>query len=403
LPEVQKYLCILSFAKLSLLELYELQVSGILHFQILASSENSVLIQCDTETAKHLATRGGGIYKIGSVCGNSPETLSSCLPLPESSKFNWTVSGYECNPHVFEEAKNTVSQILKDASLGKSRFIRPDSSAEETELKITDLLRNVLIDEEGKRVRGLDVIVDCSLDEVCYGYTQFTSNLESFRERDFGRPYQDPTVTLSPRLARILVNLCGLQRGKTILDPFCGLGTIPQEALLLGYNTVGIEISSSVVTRCRENLDWLRNRFQVSPKLSSKILRGNAFNLEPSVLPRVDAIASEPILLSKLERNPSSEKAEEMIRAASEKYRLAFRAFSSILRPEGKVSIVAPELIDDHGKPHGIGIEILAAELGFVLDHPTDSHVENPCSVSTTKRKIIRRKVYLFRRHSRAA
>jgi tRNA G10 N-methylase Trm11 len=403
LPEVQKYLCILSFTILSLLELYELQASRIFDFQILASSQNSVLIRCDTETAKLLAARSGGIYKIGNVCGSRPETLSSCLPLPESSKFNWTVSGYECTPDILDDTKNTVSLILKDASLGKSRFVHPDSSGEETEMKIADLLRNVLIAEKGKRVRGLDVIVDCSLGEVWYGYTQFTSNLEGFRERDFGRPYQHPTVTLSPRLARILVNLCGLPRGKTILDPFCGVGTILQEALLLGYNTVGVEISSSEVARCRENLDWLKKHFQVSPKLSSKIIRGDTFNLELSLLPKVDAVVTEPILLPKLERNPPSEKAEEMIRVATEKYRLALRAFSSFLRPEGKVSIVGPELMDDRGKLHGIGIDDMARELGFALDRPLDSHVENPCRVPTKKRKIIQRKVYLLRRLSKAA
>ncbi|HYB04170.1 MAG TPA: hypothetical protein VED17_06900, partial [Nitrososphaerales archaeon] len=276
MSEVQKYLCILSFATLSWLELSRIRDSGILNFQILASSKNSVLIQCPSETAKQLAKRTGGIFKVGKVCGTSPETLQDCLPLPNTNKFNWTISGYECDADTLELTKDIVAQILKEASLSKARFIRPDLDGDDSELKLSNLLRSVLIEEKGKRVPGVDVIVDYSLGVVHYGYTQFPSDIAGFRDRDFSRPYQDPTATISPRLARTLVNLCGLPQGKTLVDPFCGLGTILQEGLLLGLNVVGIDISSSEVARCRENLDWFRRQFKVSPKASSRVIRGNS-------------------------------------------------------------------------------------------------------------------------------
>jgi tRNA G10 N-methylase Trm11 len=403
LSEVQKYVCVLSFATLSWLELSRIRDSGILDFQILASSKNSVLIQCQPETAKRLASRTGGIYKVGKVCGTSPESLQDCLPLPDTNKFNWTISGYECDPGTLELTKDIVAQILKDASLGKSRFIHPDVVSGDSELKLSNLLRNVLIEEKGKRVPGVDVIVDCSLGGIYYGYTQFPSDIVGFKERDLSRPYQDPTATLSPRLARTLVNLCGLPQGKTLLDPFCGLGTILQEGLLLSLNVVGIDISSSDVARCRENLDWFRRQFKVSSKVSSKISRGNSLRSGYLDLPRVDGIATEPILIPTLERNPSSEKASEIISTASEKYREAFRAFSTLLLPGGRVSIVTPELIDERGRSHPIDLNSIAPDYGFALNRVGDSKVENPCSVPTTKKKIIRRRVYLWKFDPRAS
>jgi tRNA G10 N-methylase Trm11 len=265
------------------------------------------------------------------------------------------------------------------------------------ELKLADLAKNVMKVGEGK-TKGLDVVVDGSLDQILFGYTEFLSEVNGFYDRDFQRPYQDPTVTISPRLARVLVNLCGLPRGKTVLDPFCGLGTVLQEALILGYNVVGLEISSTMSARCRENINWLRGRFQVSPKLSSNVIRADAINLERSDMPTVDAIATEPILMPKLDANPTSNKSEEILRIVRQRYSDAFRAFSWFLPSNGTVSIVVPELVDDRGRSHSFDLEQIGRQYGFIPTRFKESFLENPCQVPTAKRKMIRRKVYLMKK-----
>jgi tRNA G10 N-methylase Trm11 len=394
----QNFLCIFSFGKFSLLELSRLQESPTFDFKILESSENSGLIECNLETAKRLARRSGGIYKVARICGESADDLLECLPLPDHSKFNWTVSGYACDTDLIEDTKTAVFEILKKGDVGKARFVRADSSDETTELKIADLSKNILTGDGGKRTSGLDVVVDRTLGRTRYGYTEFASDVEGLYERDFGRPFQDPTITMGTRLARTLVNLCSLDKGKTILDPFCGLGTILGEAMVCGFNVMGVEISFTQVGRCRENLDWVRSQYQISPKLSSKVVKADAMKLESLRLPKIDAIATEPILLPKLERNETAVRSAELIRYVSEEYRCALRAFSIILAPGGVVSIVTPELIDDRGKPHGIDLAQISQEYGFQLISSNLAGVENPATLPTTKRKIIQRKVYLLKR-----
>jgi len=308
------------------------------------------------------------------------------------------VSSYGCAPDDLEGMKTIVQDLLKNASLGKARFVQPTSKPELTELKISDLLDNVLSVEDKKRARGLDVVQGCIGEKIHYGYTEFVSDVRGFYERDFGRPYQDPTITLGTRVARTLVNLCGLEKGKTILDPFCGLGTILQEALMAGYNVLGVEISSAEVDRCRENLKWLRSYHQISPKLSSRIVRGDSLRMEALGLPKVAAIATEPILMPKLERNETSIRSEEMIKIASHKYREAFRAFSTVLEPQGVVSIVSPDLIDDRGNSHSLDLVQIGGEFGLSPISSAKREIENPVPVPTTKKKIIQRKVFLFRR-----
>src|SRR5579872_1873536 len=239
-----KFICVLSFAQLSLLELVRLKDSGQFPLEITTTSAQTAVVICDRDTAKRLAHASGGVFKIARVCGSSIGEIENCLPLPDEPKFSWTVSGYCCNPDDLESAKDFVSNLLKGASLGKSRFVRPKLEENISELKIVDLKKNILTDDHAK-LRGFDVVIDQCGGSPNFGYTEFLSDVDGFRERDMGRPYQDPTLTLSPRIARTLVSICGLKKGATVLDPFCGIGTILQEALVLGLNVVGVEISAA--------------------------------------------------------------------------------------------------------------------------------------------------------------
>ena len=390
-----KFIGILAYAKLSLIELYRLQRSDFLNFDILFHSQQFVILSCSSEVARKIGTRSGGIFKIGRMCGSSITELLDTIPLPDRPKFNWTVSAYHCDEEILEETKDRFGEHLKRSSLGKARFIKPDPVGHGVELKISTLVNSILTGNM-QREPGLDVIVACGSNERFYGFTKYASDVERFKERDFGRPYKDPTLTMSPRLAKTLVNLCCIARGRTVLDPFCGLGTVLQEALLLGYNVLGVEVSSAEVKRCRENLNWFANRFQISPKLNYKIIQGDAMELDSLKLPRVDAIATEPILIPKLTANETAAKSEEILKQSGEKYAEAFRAFSEILNHGGVVSIVVPDLIDDRGKSHRMDLINLVREYGFVPVRLNFPGFENPCVVPTTKKKIIRRNIYLM-------
>jgi predicted DNA methylase len=51
------------------------------------------------------------------------------------------------------------------------------------------------------------------------------------------------------------------KRHLLILDPFCGTGTVLQEALLAGYDVVGTDLSQKMVDYTTENLSWLQSTF----------------------------------------------------------------------------------------------------------------------------------------------
>ncbi|MBU0529438.1 hypothetical protein KKF86_06760, partial [bacterium] len=46
-----------------------------------------------------------------------------------------------------------------------------------------------------------------------------------------------------PQLIKGLLNIIGIKKGQTVLDPMCGSGTLNIEAALLGINSYGIDVS----------------------------------------------------------------------------------------------------------------------------------------------------------------
>ncbi|RLG35953.1 hypothetical protein DRN98_00025 [Methanosarcinales archaeon] len=89
-----------------------------------------------------------------------------------------------------------------------------------------------------------------------------------------------------PQMIRALLNIIGLKKGDTVLDPFIGSGTTALEAQLLGINAVGIDISPLCVLQSRVKTESI----EVLPLINEwkdeiqKRVNVNLFNLEKKSL-----------------------------------------------------------------------------------------------------------------------
>ncbi len=128
-------------------------------------------------------------------------------------------------------------------------------------------------------------------------------DFESWNSRDFGRPYADPKAgMLPPKVSRMAVNIADIRRDfavplaqKTLLDPFCGMGTILAEGLLMGWNVVGSDQSEEVVEKARGNLLWFTQKHELG--VTSRILVSDAVHLSEKIdSGSVDAIVTEPFM-----------------------------------------------------------------------------------------------------------
>jgi len=131
---------------------------------------------------------------------------------------------------------------------------------------------------------------------------------------------------------------------RILLDPFCGMGTILQEASLMGFDILGTDIDESCVISAIENLYWLSQDYSLGLQdLEKRIMKLDATKLSKVFEPRsIDAIVTEPNLGPALKIPPDQNKAEGILRGLKPLYQKSLQEFSAILKPGGRVCMVLP-------------------------------------------------------------
>lgn len=129
----------------------------------------------------------------------------------------------------------------------------------------TASLSSVTVKHNQLTSKGMELCVFVAKQEIFLGKTMSIQDFEEYGRRDFTRPFRDDKRgMLPPKVAQIMVNLAVLNKDGTVIDPFCGLGTVAQEAALLGYKTFSSDLDKQAVDSASKNLDWFRNRYKLS-------------------------------------------------------------------------------------------------------------------------------------------
>lgn len=191
--------------------------------------------------------------------------------------------------------------------------------------------------------------------------------------RDRKRPYQNiKRGMLPPKLARIMVNLATHGEMVTLLDPFCGTGTILMEAALLGHPVVGSDLDPAAVKGSEANLAWLKTRY---PKLESNtfhLYSVDAVHVDQHVQ-AIDSIATEPYLgpLIEPQHLPRPDKLQDIARGLDKLYRGCLRAWHPLLPAAGRVAMVIPAFhLGDKVIPT-LGVDAIK-RLGYNIESQTD-------------------------------
>ncbi|MCX8190141.1 MAG: methyltransferase domain-containing protein [Candidatus Diapherotrites archaeon] len=192
----------------------------------------------------------------------------------------------------------------------------------------------------------------------------------TFRERDISRPNIQPEIMSSIRLSRILINLAGVKPKARMLDPFCGIGTILQEALLLGYDVTGVDLNRKRTQKASENLNWVEKTYCVDSKWS--VRQGDATKLS-QYFPDdyFDFITTEPELGPLLKKAPTDREAEKTINDLQKLYKKFFTEASRVLKAKGRISIVIPRIRAKSTKTYRIDMDYILRETGFKSYNPT--------------------------------
>ncbi|MFC1686961.1 TRM11 family SAM-dependent methyltransferase [Patescibacteria group bacterium] len=221
----------------------------------------------------------------------------------------------------------------------------------------TGILSSVVVTKNHLIERGAEIIILNDGKKLHIGKTLTVQDFEEYSNRDYGRPARDTKRgILPPKVAQIMINLAEQKKDSVIIDPFCGTGTILQEALRAGYqNLTGSDISDKAIKDTQRNLDWYAKQKEIknTVKLFQKDIRALSDEINQE---SVDGIITEPYLGPPLLRKPGSEKLHRIMAELELLYNETFIVFERILKSQGKAVISLPFFKLEESEQH-INIE----------------------------------------------
>lgn len=355
---------------LSAAELINYFINNSVKYEIKFCGHDFIIVGLEKEL-KNINESLGGVVKFGQAFNefdNLPSVadLQSVLQsyINQDKKFYCGFSYYPTagakakKPALFRlglSLKNELKVVGQKVRLVDSR---------EVNLSSVVVSKNKLLSDNGAEIILLQV-----KDKLLVGRTQAVQDFEDLGFRDYSRPRRDDrSGMLPPKLAQMMINIGG-SKEDILLDPFCGSGTLLQEALLLGFNEViGFDESNKAVNDTKQNLDWLRGKYnvnltqvevkQVDVRQLSGVLAGK----------QIDVIITEPDLgspqIKANEVNAEKRRLEVL-------YLEAFAEFDKVLKAGGRIVMVWPVFfgktyLDIEKKLTASGfkkVEVLAEEL----------------------------------------
>jgi tRNA G10 N-methylase Trm11 len=248
---------------------------------------------------------------------------------------------------------------------------------------------------------GYDVVILIDSDRASIGLTTHVQDADAWSLRDFGRPVRDDeNGMLPPKLARIMVNLARVPARGTLLDPFCGSGTVLMEAALATQadHLIGSDIESKQIADAKQNQDWLITQHILGSEDAERfsLFTRDVRTIQHDIHAPVDAVVTEGYLGPPLR---GSESAAMLARNADEitdLWRDALKALAPTLAPSARLVCIWPAMKTSHGTARVDLTEDLT-RLGYTLENPLDGWDETngPLLYSRPNQRIMRRIVVL--------
>jgi tRNA G10 N-methylase Trm11 len=259
-----------------------------------------------------------------------------------------------------------VGSALKDelADLGKkSKFMGFSNERKQAQLSHVEVLKKNLVENRA------EVLFCIGRNETFVASTVAVHNPFEFQKRDIYKPNQRKIFGMPPRIARIMVNLSACAPGLVLLDPFCGVGTILQEALLERAMVVGMDVNPWCIKATSENLEWLVREYGLEGS-DFRVLQGDVTKLVEKIgQEAVDCIVCEPDLGPALRQVPTGPYAEKIIEKLKPLYfgflEQAYRA----LKPSGRLVLVTPYIKTRSGQSVTMPIGEKLEHLGFKVNY----------------------------------
>ncbi len=285
-------------------------------------------------------------------------------------KIQFGVSVYLLDPEIkaFSEPKRLGMFIKRAMQDGGSsiRLVLPQFNS------LT--LASVAVKHNNLLTKGAEICVIASPTKLYVSKTLTVQDFEDYGRRDYQRPVRDDKQgMIPPKVAQMMVNFAGAKPGSTLLDPFCGIGTIVQEGVLQGYKMLGTDINPTAIAGSEKNLEWFRNRYKI-PKGKYHVEVSDVASVSKVVdnlakvgaFKQVNGIVTEGYLGPMYTEFPSPAEITANFKELTELYTKAFQEYFKFLSSGDKVVMCLPAYKKNDHYTHLESLDFIK-EIGYNL------------------------------------
>ena len=355
--------------QLSLSEIIAYMQTNQINFEIQNFTKEYFIIQTQQKIAPTIINNLGGTIKIGQTVLTLPSQLTKDAYVKQDKQAGEKILyALEKSSIVNEMAKHIKGKVF----FGVSVYL------EETQLKprageIQRLFGSAIkekLAEQGKKARFMgfankaqgqlshvevlkrELVQNKSEILLCIGEknswiatTIAVHNQFEFQKRDIYKPRQRKIFGMPPRLAKIMVNLSSCTENKTLLDAFCGVGTVLQEALLIKAHVVGTDINPWCIKATEDNLKWLTHEYELH-NANYRVIQSDVELLSRKIgRETIECIVSEPDLGPALRQIPTTPYAKKIIEKLTPLFFGFIEEAYKVLTPGGKLVVVTPYIV----------------------------------------------------------
>ena len=315
--------------------------------------------------------RLGGTVKAGRILLDlSPEqdVLEALVELiethPRARKVVFSLTVFGKSPAIPHKLPIEFKRKLQEAGKSARWFADEDQQVTPAAVKKAGLIND-----------GYDICIFADSKRLSIGFTEAVQDPDAWTLRDMGRPWRDAeNGMLPPKLARLLVNLAGPDTTRTLLDPFCGSGTIPMEAALVGYERIiGSDNDPEQVKDSEGNMRWLADRGLITYEALGKLrfVVSAAAYAHTRMNAPIEAIVTEGFLGTPLRGNESQAILNREVEAINKIWNDALPTFAR-LQPKGGIFVGIWPILTSRVGHAAVDAEAAAKAAGYTLVSPPD-------------------------------
>jgi tRNA G10 N-methylase Trm11 len=337
--------------------------------------ESIALFDRSSWDGARLQKRLSGAVKIGDIMISAPlasftathlADLIDALPRGNKVIFGLSLFGAPKEKNQLKQLPIQLKRVLQERKRSVRWFTGDKGTVSSAAVAKLDLIQT-----------GYDLQVIIDAGTVHVGLTTHVQDLDAWSLRDFGRPFRDATMgMLPPKLARLMVNLAGSEvEHKTLLDPFCGSGTVLMEAALVGYSKqIGSDIDARQVGGSKQNIDWLvSEHFMTTEQRQAIALHTHPVETLSTIIhEQIDVIVTEGFLGKPLNGNETFQWLDRQKQELETLWDHSFRTFAA-LQPRAGVVVATVPRHRVQGNEITIDADKAAAKHGYTRVNPLEN------------------------------